>query len=193
MLRSLSRLLTGLVVSLTPATAAPLVAEQAFAVPRSDFVIKGQITFSDNTRAQVVIRDGLWATVQEQDGSRYLVLSPVIDDGTQRPRLMLLQVFQEPSGDESVSQLGEERVVPIGWSIRFTPINVRFEVRGIEAWSFPDIRPLPDAMRYFAPADMRIAYGLSRNGICCLAYGSRTVCANQVSYGDDTCDGGWTY
>ncbi len=179
-------------------------------------VVKGQITIFDeqgkaDSRATVVVRDGLWATIHSRghrDG--YLALSPVIAEETRQPSLMLFEVSGRPEEEECVQQIGEERTVPVGgvFPINYytpkaplctgahpSPLRARFQVRGVELWSFPDIRPLPDALKYFAPEELQIEYGVSGNGICCLMCGSRTVCANQVQCDGMSCNGGggWDY
>jgi hypothetical protein len=180
-----------LFVLLVVAAAAGARAEDAFAVPLSDRVIKAELTWKDGTKAEVAIRDGMWATVHEPGDAFYFAFSAIVNDKTGQPNFQVYKILEEPSGEEHAVRVTRAYDIPVGRSFRYRPADgVVGAVKGIEVWEFADLKALHDPLRNYTPAELQADYGVSGNGICCTECDGRLICANKVSCGDASCDGG---
>lgn len=181
-------------------------ADQAFAIPTSDKVIKGVLTLPDGFKAQFVVRDGTWVTVEDTiSPNRYFYAFDGIVDAPGKTNFRVYEIKRSYLSNMSINDKVTEQTDPplprhgqpvqrdihVGRYVLFPSAQgIKLSVKGIEEGIFTT-PPISDPSRIPASELEKIyGAGASGNGACCVSCGGRSVCATEVSTSCGACSGG---
>jgi hypothetical protein len=198
---------------------APLCAEEAFMVPRSNRVIKGELILPDGSPVKFGVRDGSWVTVEDRKENYFFGFSGVVADPV-NPSFLIYQLTRMAGGQTDVRYATEHPlVIPFGKGVVYSPVRnpaggvvgikpitepipislvkkakfgagtFRLLVNGFEEWQFATA-PIDDPSQY-SVEELKVLFGdpQTADGLCCVTCELRTVCANSVQTPCGSCGG----
>mgnify|MGYP003622937210 CR=1 FL=1 len=172
-------------------------ADQAFMIPRSDKVVRGELTFPDGSKARFDSRDGTWVTVEDRQEHYFFGFSGVVQQAN-KANFQTYDIIRTSGQDMDVKEqveFGANRDVHVGRFVRFPGARgIKLSLKGIEEWSFtvPSVENPVAALPNLSPVELQLLYGVgaSTNSVCCVACGDRAVCATRVSTSCGDCSSG---
>jgi hypothetical protein len=165
--------------------------DEAFMIPKSDHVIKGELELPDGSKVKFAVRDGQWVTVEDRRAGYFFGFSGGIDERTSVPNFLLYELTRVKDDTKAREIPGGLFNIPVGKSHRYPMAkNILLSVKGTEEWQFATA-PLADPSQY-SPSELKELFGSPEtgDGLCCLSCNQRTICASAVETSCGSCGGG---